>query len=789
MRYLLVLLLFFPYLWADEAGRIDNNATIMTEHNQTVKERPRIGLVLGGGGTKGAAHVGLIKFLEEKHIPIDAIAGTSVGSMIGGMYASGTPIEDIEQMMLTSDWREIIAFDIDRKSVPFRKKQLERDFPSNIKAGIDDENEVVLASGLFKRQNMMQFLKKRLRHVDDGISFDTLPIPFRAVATELRSGDKVVLKEGSLAQSIYASLCIPGGFEPITINGVTMVDGGLVDNLPVDVMREMDVDIIIVSNIGEPPTNKTKFKSYLDVMLQLSDFLTRKNIEDTLDNLKENEILINPDMRPFAMLELDKFAEVMEVGHIAGEEAYADGRITHLSLDEEAYADYQDALPKLRVKTPTVLAVKLENSTYYNDDAILEQLRIRVGEPLDLDALQEDIKQIYHMLVFEEVNYHIKKKEEGVEILITTTPRWDINGQVRFAFGFEDDFKGHSDYSVQFEYIMFGLNSYGAEWRNYFEVGREKQVMTELYLPLDSHQYTYFRPWLFYRDNKVYITPTLLGNHTIRADIDQSLPIHAIDHGVGGALGFNLGRSVRLEGGVIHKEVNPQGQYLDSELRLIYIDVNGTQYSDYKNETTLKELSAKQNIVKAFASFDVDTLDKAYFPHKGFLFHAGYEEQLPTWGSENDYQQMDIDTMFAFGNDVHSLLLHAKYGKTFDAGNLEESEDFNDYFSLGGLFNLSGLPTNSLTGDHMAFGSMNYRIRLSDNDFFGELSTPIYMGTSLEVGRAWYEHLNLNLAQEETFTAGSVYMGADTVLGPFYIGFGYAEGGYYNLYMMLGEKF
>ncbi len=736
-------------------------------------DRIRVGLVLGGGGTKGAAHVGLIRFLEEKQIPIDAIAGTSVGSLIGGLYASGMSIEAIEEMMLSEDWRKMIAYEEDRSQIPFRNKKLQREFSSNIKAGVNEEDNIILASGLFKRQSMMQFLRRQLRHVDDEISFDELSIPFRAVATELRTGEKVILSEGSLSESIYASLAIPGGFEPISIDGKTLVDGGLADNLPVDVMRDMDVDVIIISDIGEPESDKTAYKSYLDVMLQLSDLLTRKNIEYTLNHLRENEILISPDMREYSFLELDRFQEVMDVGYAAGELAYADGRISSLSVNEEVYQGYQAALSHPKVKKPILTEIIIDNRTYLTDEAIRDELRIKVGEVLDYDQLAKDIQAIYSLQVFEEVNYKINPAEEGISLVIKATPKWDINGQLRFGFGFEDDFNGHSDYTVQFEYVMFGLNDLGAQWRNYLRIGREKLAMSELYLPLNSGQDIYIRPWLFYRDNKVYITPTLLGDHSIFADIDESVPIHAVDYGGAMALGLNLGRSVQLEGGVVHKKVKP-------EVDLLAVGAS---------QAVFVSLEDHQNIIKSFARLEVDTLDQPFFPNRGVLISTGYEHQMPGWGSDNDYQQFDADALFVYGNEIHTMLLHGKYGTTYHADDFEQSQDFNDYYTLGGLFNLSGLPTNALTGDNMAFGSLNYRYKLSDNDFFGELSTPVYFGASAEVGRAWYQHLNMDLPHEEMFTAGSLYMGADTILGPFYLGAGYTEGGYYNFYLKLGKQY
>jgi len=244
------------------------------------EERPKVGLILSGGGARGAAHLGVIKVLQHHNISIDAIVGTSMGSFIGGLYASGMSTEEIEQMLLTQPWRDVIAHDYNREDIPFRRKTLERDFPADVKIGVNEDNHLVFAPGLFKRQGMLELLKKHTHSVSDIKNFDALRIPFRSVASRLKDGKAVILKEGSLAESIYASLAIPGGFEPIEINNEVLVEGGVANNLPIDVMRnDMNVDYIIVVDISTPYDENASFNDYFSVTGQLVNILMQKRLE------------------------------------------------------------------------------------------------------------------------------------------------------------------------------------------------------------------------------------------------------------------------------------------------------------------------------------------------------------------------------------------------------------------------------------------------------------------------------------------------------------------------------
>ncbi len=255
---LLTLLMATPIL----AAPVDSSRPL------TFNKRPRIGLVLSGGGARGAAHVGVIKVLEELRIPVDFIAGTSMGSAVGGLYASGLNTQELETLFANFDWNAAFSDSPARRELSFRRKNDDLTFLVKARIGIGDGG-VKLPLGLVEGQNFITELRK-LSHVTESIdSFDHLPIPFRALATDLETGKSVILDKGDLANAIRASIAIVPLFSPVEINGRLYVDGGYLKNIPVDVVQAMGVDHLIIVNIGTPLTKRKDIKSVLDVYSQV----------------------------------------------------------------------------------------------------------------------------------------------------------------------------------------------------------------------------------------------------------------------------------------------------------------------------------------------------------------------------------------------------------------------------------------------------------------------------------------------------------------------------------------
>ncbi|MEN9807324.1 MAG: hypothetical protein RL756_1844, partial [Pseudomonadota bacterium] len=251
------------------------------EPTATAGGAPRVGLVLSGGGARGLAHIGVIKYLEENNIHVHAIAGTSMGSVIGGMYASGMNAAQLEQVARTLDWRGAFDDNTSREQQDYRRKREDFDFLIGARLRFK-EGKLGIPMGAIEGQRLNLLLHDLVKQVSGINDFDQLPIPYRAVASDIVTGDAVILERGDLAVAMRASMSIPGVFTPIELDGHLLVDGGIAKNIPVDVVQDMGVDRLIVIDIGTPLAPRDKLGNVLALMDQLTTIMTRKNSEQQI---------------------------------------------------------------------------------------------------------------------------------------------------------------------------------------------------------------------------------------------------------------------------------------------------------------------------------------------------------------------------------------------------------------------------------------------------------------------------------------------------------------------------
>ena len=713
-------------------------------------ERPKIALVLSGGGARGGAHVGVLKVLEQNRIPVDMIIGTSMGSFMGGLYATGKTPEELEQILVTTDWHKFIRSDLERQKIPMQRKLTEYTYQGKLGVGINAAGEIALPTGVLKREPLLlkfgEFSSDAL-----GIkNFDNLSIPFRAVATNIKNGKAVVLGSGSLAEAMYASSAIPGGFQPIKIDGKDLVDGGINDNLPIDVARQMGADIIIAVDVSEDFSQNLDLNSYLVVVNQLVDIMTRKNVVESIKLLKEDDILITPKLEGYSGLDVEKYAQIIDAGYAAALTQVK--KLQKYSLSKEEYAKYKELhRKKERHKALIISAIEIQNNTYLSNAIIKKQIRQKVGKVFDVKALHEDILELYNLTVFDSITYRIMKKDGKNTLLITTEPSWDNRGDLLFSLSLDDDFNGHSAYSLKLGYLMYGINDLGAEWRTDAEIGKKQRFATEFYQPLDFSQMYYVRPFLSY-EKTTYIVPTeSVGNQELKS------------RGYGGGLAFgaNMTRSFRIE-------LNAAA----------YRDKSDVEFEGYS-----QEFNARQ--IKARVLFD--SLDNYNYPNKGMLGKLELKKDAKSWGSDYDYEQFFLELQKPLSVHNNTLILNAKIGLTDVKSKNSGDITVYDKFILGGMFNLSGYPANSFAGNNVAFGSLMYRYRIKNGGFFGSLGVPLYGGLSLEGGSVWKDGKNLNKSSLKSSAA--LFVSADTPLGAFYLTYGYADAEHENLYLYLGEKF
>lgn len=717
-------------------------------------ERPKVGLVLSGGGAKGAAHVGVLKILEEHHIPVDYIAGTSIGAYVAGMYSLGYSASEVEAIMMGVDWDSGYSDTIPRNVLSYRDKQLRDRYNIPLNIGYT-EGEVRAPSGLLRGQTMSQLLRQSTDLVQQFGDFDTLAIPYRAVATDLETSLPVVINHGSLVKAMQASATVPGALQPTQIDGKLLVDGGIANNMPVDVVKAMGADIIIAVDIGSPLVKKDKLDSTIAVLDQLSNFLTNASTEKQKQLLTDKDVLIRPAIDALSTTDFT----IMPLALTLGKEA-ANGqldKLQNMSVSAEEYAAYVEAKKakgKLLIANVAhpIKEIVFDNQSKVSLNLLKETLNLEAGQAVTKDELNDALKRIYALNKFERVDAEFVEGEEGRVLTVTTRAKsWGPN-YFQLGFNWEDDFSSDSAISFDMAYTMTDLTFNGGEWRNEVKLGFEKLFATEFYQPLDRDQEFYSRAryqfdvhnWdLYDNNNRVFVFDK--KTHTIELGIGYNYVLQGvIEFGLVGEKGVIVNDAWLLK----DFDFNSYGAYL----RVGYDSLDSISFPTSGNRITL-------NVYVRNEDFD-DVVDN----------------------NKNEFSvQVEADWKGAL-----SVGNHAFVGKASLATNNNDGLNTLHLSDLGGFLNLSGYHKDSLTGAHKLFGAFVYQYDLG-RDALGMRDYPLYLGLSLEAGNVWYERSEVSLS--DLIYASSLYIGTDTSMGPAALGFGITDMGDKSLYLFVGKAF
>ncbi|MFB2802810.1 patatin-like phospholipase family protein [Shewanella seohaensis] len=717
-------------------------------------ERPKVGLVLSGGGAKGAAHVGVLKILEEHHIPVDYIAGTSIGAYVAGMYSLGYSASEVEAIMMGVDWDSGYSDTIPRNVLSYRDKQLRDRYNIPLNIGYT-EGEVRAPSGLLRGQTMSQLLRQSTDLVQQFGDFDTLAIPYRAVATDLETSLPVVIDHGSLVKAMQASATVPGALQPTLIDGKLLVDGGIANNMPVDVVKAMGADIVIAVDIGSPLVTKDKLDSTIAVLDQLSNFLTNASTEKQKQLLSEKDVLIRPAIDALSTTDFT----IMPLALTLGKEA-ANGQLDKLqsmSVSAEEYAAYVEAKKAKGKRLMADVAHPIQEIVFDNQSKVSlnllkETLDLKAGQAVTKDELNDALKRIYSLNKFERVDAEFVESEEGRVLTVTTRAKsWGPN-YFQLGFNWEDDFSTESAISFDMAYTMTDLTFNGGEWRNEVKLGFEKLFATEFYQPLDRDQDFYSRARYQYD----------VHNWDLYDNNNRALIFDKKTHTVELGIGYNYVLQGFVELGLV------------AEKGVIVNDAWLIKDFDFKS-------------YGAYLRAGYDSLDSISFPTSGnritlnvYVRNEDFDDLVDN--NENEYSvQIEADWKGAL-----SVGNHAFVGKASVATNNNDGYNTLHLSDLGGFLNLSGYHKDSLTGAHKLFGAFVYQYDLG-RDALGMTDYPLYLGLSLEAGNVWFERDEVSLS--DLIYASSLYIGTDTSMGPAALGFGITDMGDKSLYLFIGKAF
>ena len=704
--------------------------------------KPKVGLVLSGGAARGLAHVGVLKALEEQGIHIDAIAGTSMGAVIGGLYASGYKIDELEKLALSIDWKDALSDAPDREDVPFRRKQDDRDFLIKQKLSFRDDGSLGLPLGVIQGQNLSLLLESLLAHSSDIRDFDKLPIPFRAVATDIVNGEKVVFRKGHLPQVIRASMSIPAVFAPVEINGQLLVDGGMVDKIPVDVAREMGVDIVIVVDIGTPLRGRKELSTVFDILNQSITLMTRTNSEVQLASLKPDDILIQPALASYGATDFGRSADIINAGYRATQ--ILEKRLASLRQNPDASLA---AARTSEERTPVITAIKIENDSKIGDSVIRYYIRQPIGEPLDLGRLQRDMGTLYGLDYFDQVQYRVARKGQDHTLVISARAKRSGTDYLRLGLNLSDDLRGDSAFNLGASYRMNGINTLGAEWLTRVQIGDQQELYSEFYQPLDAGSRYFVAPYINAQSQNV---ESILDNDPVA---EYRLERYGF--------GLNVGRQIGNSG----------------EIRLGVGEAWG-KANVRIGDQDLPSASFNEGFYDIKYSFD--SLDNVYFPHSGEDINLSVRQFEPGIGSDERYRQWEFNLDKALSSGPNTWILGGRYARTLDQANVVTSS-----YLLGGARQLSGFRQDAISGQNISLMRAVYYRRLTPRSYL-PFDFPLYAGASLERGRAWN---NDNEFDSGYINAASIFIGFDTPLGPLNFSYGFNDDDQKALYLNLGQTF
>ena len=458
--------------------------------------RRSIGLVLSGGGARGGAHIGVLKALEELHVPVDYLAGTSIGAVIGGFYASGMTVAEMEKLVESLEWDRAFLNFTPRQLKSYRRKRDDDLFLVDQKPGIGG-GQFRLPVGLVQGQVIDTILSRETLRASEEHDFDRLLIPFRAVAGDLATGDAVILRSGSLARSLRASMSIPAALAPIEIDGRLLVDGGIAMNMPVDVARQMGADVVIAVDISSTLLTRATLRSVLDVTTQLTNLLTRAGNEEQRKKLHGDDILVRPEFsEDMSSVTFARMRESIQAGYDAVMAHRA--QFEALALSKTAYDAYLAGRndPRMR-ELPVIDFVRLDNQGPVADSIVQTRLGdIHVGQPLNVDAVERAMNKVYGLEYYQNVRYGLVKDGSLTGLEFELDKRAWGPDYLQLGMEYSSAGKGDALFGLAASYLRTAINDRGGEWRSTLIIGDEPALITDLYQPLGPKGLFFLAPEL-----------------------------------------------------------------------------------------------------------------------------------------------------------------------------------------------------------------------------------------------------------------------------------------------------
>jgi NTE family protein len=713
------------------------------------QERPKVGVAFGGGSARGIAHVGVIRWFEEHHIPIDVAAGTSMGGLIGGSFATGMDANEIQAMLRGIDWDEMFGFsNFAFKNV--RRKADARAYPSRLEFGL--KKGIVLPTSLNSGQQVDLLITGITAPYYTEPTFETLPTPFKAVAVDLKTAEPVILDRGSLARSMRATMSLPGIFPPVEMDGRVLVDGGAMNNVPADVVRGMGARTVIAINVGDLSDQQNINYSILGLAGATIDAMMRANTKKALTSA---DVVLNVPLKEFGSLDWRKSDALIEAGYKAAE-AMKDQLLPYAVSDAEwqAWVAHRTAARKTALAQPAF--VTLEGVGAADTRRMNELLAKHVGKPLDVALLEKDLEELSGLDRYQTITWRLVPDSSGsVGLTISAIEKTYAPPFLMLGIGLENTTSDQFQISLAARYLRFDVLGSGTELRLDGVAGADPGLGAALYYPL--WRALFFVPYAGITNR----TLNLISDDTIVARYTQTLSSTGVD------LGFNLGRDSDLRlGATIGR--------LDANVKI--------------GDPGLPSVAGKETI--AHLTWRLDTQDSVVVPSRGIRAQSTFSYvydgpnltvenvELETTQSSVKLPQLAGEaTRFWTFRGRNRLFVLGGGGTSFDHDPLPV-----DQYGLGRPLHLGAYSVGEVRGNHYLIGTVGLLRELGRMPDF--LGGPIFAGAWVENGDAFDDWKD---ATWRTHVSGGLML--DTLIGPVILGASAGFDGAWRTYIGLGRIF
>ncbi|MBK7601514.1 MAG: patatin-like phospholipase family protein [Acidobacteria bacterium] len=707
-------------------------------------KRLKIGLVLSGGGARGVAHVGVLEWMEQHRIPVDYLAGASMGGLVGGIYAMGMPMSDMRPFLRSLNWDELFSSGPAFDQIAFRRKEDKRSFQVGIEMGY--RQGLSLPLGVSSAHYIGLLFDRLTLPYSDMKSFDDLPIPYRCVATDFLKARTIVLKDGSLGSALRATMSIPGVFPPVQRDGMVLVDGGLLNNIPTDVIREMKPDVVIAVDVGSKLGDMASIGTLPGILQQSITVMT---IDGDRRNLRLADIIVAPELGELSVLDFSTIDQVADKGYQAAQAKAA--VLDKFSLSESEWEDYlAQRRSRIRRQADILSEIRITGVDPEAQKILSREFDDFVGKPLDSGKLESVLTRLTGQGRYESLGYDLISGDSlpGKRLLeIRVKPKPYAPPTINMGVEIDGSEVNAINFTIGARVTFYDVGWYGSEWRNDIKLGFGNLFATEYFKPF-GRSGLFVAPRATYRRERQGLY--LQGVRILENEAEKI--------GAGIDLGL-LGERSELRAGYEYTRVNSKTR----------IGVAG-----------LPEFNGNINLARLRFAFDGQ--NSPTVPERGvrFISEARWYFSAPDTGE--GFLQLELR-----GSSFKPLTERGSIFGALSAGaSYNKSKAVFQQFLIGGPFRYGALNRDEIRADNFGLGTVGYLHRLTQ--------LPAIVGGKIYAG-GWIDYLytsgglNSQYDSQRNRTAISTGLVMDTKLGPVSLIGTYGEGGRGRVYFALGRFF